>query len=117
VAWWWRRRREPEQPPEGRPPLSERLLEVMLTHQTQQTESLAKLLDTVSEAAARNAARALGVRRANTAKRAPDGKFLPNQQRPKQGGCRVCQDPASLHLTADDIAAHYAHGANGNGTS
>jgi hypothetical protein len=87
----------------------------MLTHQTQQTESLAKLLDTVSEAAARNAARALGVRRANSAKRAPDGKFLPNPKRAAAGACRVCAEPSSLHLTADEIAAHYAHGANGKG--
>ena len=95
--------------------MSERLLEVMLKHQTEQTESLAKLLDTVAEAAARNAARALGVRRANTAKRAPDGKFLPNPKRASGGACRVCADPASLHLTADEIEQHYAHGANGKG--
>jgi len=115
VAWWWRKRRDAEQVAAAQQPMSERLLEVMLTHQTQQTESLAKLLDTVAEAAARNAARALGVRRANTAKRAPDGKFLPNPKRPTAGACRVCADPGSLHLTADEIEAHYAHGANGKG--
>lgn len=95
------------------PAVEPSVLDMLLKAQVNQFEAGAKMLTSVMEAADRQAARALGKRRANTAKRRPNGTFAPNSYfgpgRYMSDGsqiCRVCANPSDFTLTADEILFH-----------
>lgn len=104
----WFRKRSKE-----KPAVEPDILEMLLKSQVNQFEAGAKMLTSVMEAADRQAARALGKRRANTAKRRPNGTFAPNAYfgpgRYMSDGsqiCRVCHNPSDMTLTSDEIIFH-----------
>ena len=70
--------------------------------QAQTLGAVGNLIRDIAEAGAERAARALGKRRAATAKRAPNGRMLRNV-------CRLCDDPNVSDPSVDEITAHSSH--------
>jgi hypothetical protein len=72
-------------------------------HQASQLGAVGNLIETIANVAGERAARALGKRRAATARRDPKGRMLKN-------ACRLCENPNLTDPQASEIMAHATHG-------
>lgn len=98
-----------EAQPAAQPPLESAIGQIAtaaITSRAQEMESMGSFLRVVSEIGAERAARALGKRRASTAKRLPNGRFVPKQAKPN---CRLCANPHIPNPTSAEITAHATH--------
>ncbi len=70
--------------------------------QAQTLGAVGNLIRDIADAGAERAARALGKRRAKTARRAPNGRMMRN-------ACRLCDDPMLVDPSKDEIDEHMKH--------
>lgn len=76
-------------------------------HQAAQLGAVGDLIATIANVAGERAARALGKRRAATARRDHRGRMLKN-------ACRLCENPNITNPQAAEIMAHATHGPAGS---
>lgn len=84
------------------------LINALADMTVKQSEASSKLLTTVTEAAEKTAARALGRKSAATAQRGTDGRYLKKTAAAAKAPCKVCA--GRTDITPADVDRHYAEG-------